>query len=112
MKEIGLQPSTTGKPGGKETGQSVTHYIIPEGPFAKAYMKLKAQVFQLNWQSSPDGKQAKAKKASKTKFTCAQCGQNAWAKRDALLICGACYKDGEGDICLMLAELQTQAEAA
>ena len=25
MKEIGLQPSTTGEPGGKGTGQSVTH---------------------------------------------------------------------------------------
>jgi hypothetical protein len=25
MKEIGLQPSTTGEPGGKETGSSVTH---------------------------------------------------------------------------------------
>jgi predicted SprT family Zn-dependent metalloprotease len=29
MKEIGLQPSTTGERGGKETGQSVTHYILP-----------------------------------------------------------------------------------
>ena len=34
MKEIGLQPSTTGEPGGKETGQSVTHYIIPGGEYA------------------------------------------------------------------------------
>jgi hypothetical protein len=33
MKEIGLQPSTIGQPGGKETGQSVTHYIIPGGAF-------------------------------------------------------------------------------
>lgn len=32
MKEIGLQPSTTGEPGGIEAGQSVTHYIIPGGP--------------------------------------------------------------------------------
>src|ERR1017187_6691360 len=31
MKEIGLQPTDTGEPGGKETGQSVTHYIIPGG---------------------------------------------------------------------------------
>src|ERR1700691_2480214 len=40
MKEIGLQPSTTGEPGGKETGQSVTHYILPGGPNAKAYAVL------------------------------------------------------------------------
>jgi predicted RNA-binding Zn-ribbon protein involved in translation (DUF1610 family) len=36
-----------------------------------------------------------AKKASKIKFTCPECGQNAWAKPDALLLCGACYEDGE-----------------
>jgi len=112
MKEIGLQPSTTGEPGGKETGQSVTHYIIGGGVYAKAYAKLKARGFQLRWQSAPAGKEAKAKKASKTKFTCPDCGQNAWGKPDALLICGACYEEGEGDIRLMLAELDGEAEAA
>jgi hypothetical protein len=112
MKEIGLQSSTTGAPGGKETGQSVTHYIIPGGTYAKAYAKLKARGFQLHWQSAPQGKQAKAKKASKTKFTCPECGQNAWAKPDALLICGNCYEGGDGEICLMLAEPADEAEAA
>jgi transcription elongation factor Elf1 len=43
------------------------------------------------------------KKASKTKFTCPQCGQNAWAKPYAALICGECYADGAGDIRPMLA---------
>jgi hypothetical protein len=54
----------------------------------------------------------KAKKASKTKFTCPDCGQNAWANPDALLICGTCYEDGEGEICLMRAEPSDEAEAA
>src|SRR5437764_3971921 len=45
MREIGLQPTTTGEPGGKETGQSVTHYIIPEGRYAKAYARLAATGF-------------------------------------------------------------------
>lgn len=53
MREIGLQPSTTGEPGGRETGQSVTHYIVPGGPFARAYAKVAATGFQLNWQSVP-----------------------------------------------------------
>ena len=109
MKDIGLQPTTTGEPGGKETGQSVTHYITPGGPYAKAYAKLKARGFQLHWQSAPEGTEAKAKKASKTKFTCPECGQNAWGKPDTLLICGACYEDGEGEICLMLAEPSDEA---
>ena len=104
MKEIGLQPSTTGEPGGKETGQSVTHYIIPGGRYTTAYAKLAATGLRLDWQSAPAGVQAKAKKASKTKFSCPECGQNAWAKSDAQLICGDCYEDGEGDICMMIAE--------
>lgn len=48
MKQIGLHPSTTGEPGGKEAGQSVTHCIIPGGPYAKAYAKLKANGLQLH----------------------------------------------------------------
>jgi SprT-like family len=104
MKEIGLQPSTTGEPGGKETGQSVTHYIIPGGPYAKAYAQLKARGLQLHWQSAPEAKQTKAKKESKTKFTCPNCEQNAWAKPDALIICGVCYEDSAREICFMLAE--------
>jgi Transposase len=35
MKEIGLQPSTTAEPGGKETGQSVTRYILPGSPMRR-----------------------------------------------------------------------------
>ena len=104
MKEIGLHPSTTGAPGGKETGQSVSHYIVPGGPYAKAYARLKATGFKLRWQSRTNGDPTrKTKKASKTKFTCPECSQNAWAKPDALLMCGVCFEDG-GEVCLMLAE--------
>jgi ribosomal protein S27AE len=92
MREIGLQPTHTGEPGGQETGQSITHYILAEGAYAKAYARLKAAGFRLHWESAPEGGQTQAKKkASKTKFTCPQCGQNAWAKPDAALICGECY---------------------
>jgi hypothetical protein len=45
----------------------------------------------------------------KMKFTCPECGQNAWGKPDTQLICGACYEDGEGEICLMLAEPSDEA---
>jgi hypothetical protein len=103
MRELGLQPTSTGEPGGKETGQSMSHYIIPDGRFAKAYAKLAATGFQLHWQSIPATKQGRAKKSSKTKFTCPECGLNAWAKPDAHLICGECYDEGQGHICLMVA---------
>jgi hypothetical protein len=104
MKEVGLQPSSTGEEGGAETGQSVSHYILPGGRYAIAYAKLAATGFQFHWQSVPASEGGKGKKSSKTKFTCPACGQNAWAKPGARLICGECYDDGEGEITLMLAE--------
>jgi SprT-like family len=105
MREIGLQPSSTGEEGGAETGQSVSHYILPEGGFAKAYATLAATGFQLHWQSAPAS--ARAKKPNKMKFTCPGCGQNAWAKPGARLICGECFNDGKGSISYMLAEKLT-----
>jgi hypothetical protein len=103
MKEIGLQPTTTGGPDGKETGQHCTHFVIKGGPYAKAYAALAKQGFKLHWES-PSGEATDKKKAeSKTKFTCPTCEQNAWAKPDAVLICGTCFEDEPGDPQTMLA---------
>ena len=49
MKEIGLYPSNTGMPGGKETGQQMSHYPISGGPFAVACMSLLATGFTLSF---------------------------------------------------------------
>jgi hypothetical protein len=106
MKEIGLQPSATGAAGGKETGQNMTHYIAAGGAYARAFANLSAKGWRLDWQSVPEGIEAKKKKASKTKFTCPDCGQNAWGKPDTLLICGACYDEGDGELVTMLAEAE------
>lgn len=104
MKEVGLQPSSTGEEGGGETGQSVSHYILPDGRYSQAYAQLAATGFQFHWQSVPASEQVKGKKSSKRKFTCSECGQNAWAKPGARLICGECFEEEEGDIPFMLAE--------
>lgn len=103
MIAVGLQPSSTSAPGGKETGQKVSHYIIEGGPFVQAFAKLKATGFELRWQSRADDRERQKKAASKTKYTCPQCNQNAWAKPGASLICGVCY-DEDGEICVMEAE--------
>ena len=104
MREVGLQPTTTGKEGGDETGQAVTHYILPGGRYETAYAKLAASGLQLNWQSLPAMGQGRGKNFSKTKFSCTGCGQNAWAKPGARLICGVCYgKDKK--ISLMIPQL-------
>jgi predicted SprT family Zn-dependent metalloprotease len=87
MKALGLQPSSTGKVGGKETGQHVSHYIIDEGPYAQSYDRLARSGFKLTWNSrSPNTK----RRESKVKYSCPGCQQNAWAKPDASLVCGHC----------------------
>ncbi|MDR0639968.1 MAG: SprT-like domain-containing protein [Spirochaetaceae bacterium] len=40
MEQIGLVPSDTGEPGGNKTGQRMTHYVKPDGPFIKAFSLL------------------------------------------------------------------------
>jgi hypothetical protein len=90
MKQVGLYPSSTGRPGGKETGSRVSHYILPAGLYATAFVKLQETGFKLHWQSSQPSKEGERSNRSKTKFTCPACGQNAWAKPDAMLGCYAC----------------------
>src|SRR5260221_3129047 len=43
MREIGLVPTATGEPGGKETGQKVTHLIEENERYALAVSKLLAE---------------------------------------------------------------------
>jgi predicted SprT family Zn-dependent metalloprotease len=89
MEEIGLMPSTTGKPGGKKTGQKMLDYIIPNGLFIQAFNNLKKK--NIKYVSSPllyDP--LKIKKASaKKKYSCA-CGVNVWGKPGLDIICAAC----------------------
>jgi predicted SprT family Zn-dependent metalloprotease len=89
MKSIGLQPSSTGMVGGKENGQRMSDYVIPGGPFTQAYAKLAATGWKLNLQSAHRAGPPKVAD-SKTKFTCAGCGQNAWGKPDLAIVCEPC----------------------
>lgn len=50
MIAIGLQPSSTGKPGGATVGQQMSDYPLDDGPFIKACHRLvKEQAFRLPW---------------------------------------------------------------
>lgn len=49
MREVGLEPSSTGLPSGKDTGQSMSHYIQPDGRFIKSCRELLANGFELHW---------------------------------------------------------------
>jgi hypothetical protein len=76
MKSIGLQPSSTGMPGGKETGQHMSDYIIAGDAFEQSYDRLAATKWKLNLESAHRPGEQKGP-SSKTKFTCSSCGQNA-----------------------------------
>lgn len=120
MEAVGLLPTSTGKPGGKRIGQTMTHLIIPGGAYQNAYNELmENQEYQLQWAAipydsentelikslkghisdpeiSPTDKEAdtktpaEKKRASKTKYRCEICDVNAWAKPKVNLVCGDC----------------------
>ena len=99
MKAIGLQPTDTGEEGGKETGESVHHIVMPDGPFARAVRKLVGRSFAITWTempvtetvAGPEGEseeKPKEKSGKRVKYTCPRCDQKAWAKHEAKLLCG------------------------
>jgi hypothetical protein len=77
-------PITTamGQPSGHEIGQRVTHCIEEGGAFAYT-----CSGFMTTDNANPvqDGATRKEKAASKAKYTCPECGLNAWAKPAAPL---------------------------
>ena len=101
MKDIGLIPSDTGKVGGKETGDTVSHYIEPGGRFERVVGRLLATGFEITWiddtgkkSPPPDGNGTEGGSGSRsgrrTKYICRHpdCTLKAWAKADASLLCG------------------------
>lgn len=89
MEAVGLIPSSTGKPGGRKTGQKMGDYPEKGGVFEKAYEELINSGFSLPWIARTREKNP-VKVASKTKYTCESCGLNAWGKPEINLICGDC----------------------
>lgn len=93
MREVGLIPSDTGRPGGKMTGERMSHYVKAGSPFDRAADGLIARGFVLAFverASNEAGSVALKKRLSKTKYSCPTCGLNAWAKPNAGLMCTTC----------------------
>jgi len=90
MKAIGLHPSHSGMPGGRETGQQVTHYVIEGGSFEKTFHEMPEE-YGIPWTSgAPHAKDHAKKVESKVKFTCPECCANAWGKPGLLIKCKPC----------------------
>lgn len=100
MKAIGLQPTADGTEGGAETGEAMSHAIVPGGAFEKAVARLVGKSFRIAWAdhvkasgepSSPaegSGEDKVVKAGKWFKFECPDCQQTARAKYDAALRCG------------------------
>lgn len=101
MKEIGLWPSSTGKEGGKETGQKVSHYIMAGEGYDKASDKY-AEIDTLELLKEHSfGATKKKKNNDKVKYTCPNCAAKAWGKANLHIDCGLCQKRmrcGGGDM--------------
>lgn len=97
MDSVGLTPTSTGHPGGKRTGQSVTHMIVDGGPFDRACKALMATGFQIVWKARPAApKDAKAKSGKRIKYTCpGGCDVAVWGKGGLQIICGECNNELE-----------------
>lgn len=115
MKSIGLYPSSTGKPGGKETGQNMGDYLVEGGPLEKLYKELKADGWKIPYandkmyrtiqQSAGNGsgsvsatipEDAPEPKKNKIKYSCPGCEINVWGKPDLRIACMDCGCQLEG----------------
>jgi predicted SprT family Zn-dependent metalloprotease len=113
MIEVGLQPSTTGAPGGAIVGQSMSDYPIDGGRFLVALENMPhdfklpfisiegdrriSNVVGMNAHEGhstegtapADGGQSKK---NKIKYSCPGCQANIWGKPDLNVICGNCHE--------------------
>lgn len=111
MEEVGLIPSNTGRPGGKRTGQRMTHYIEEGGKYHQAFEKMpdryslpftaldgevmKALIEGKGSSGSDDDKddhraklrRARTKDRRKVKYSCPECGINVWGKPELKIRC-------------------------
>jgi hypothetical protein len=87
MLEVGLTPSSTGEPGGNITGQKMNDYPTPDGAFLKALDNL-PHAFKLPFisieglaKAETAGGSSEPKPKNKVKYSCPDCGTNAWDER-------------------------------
>lgn len=111
MYRIGLMASDTGRPGGKQTGQKMSEYVIKGGEFERAYTELVTKQFVLTWYERyiPEADLDEAvqeetivkevlrhlapippNRKPKSKYRCEECQVNVWGKRKLHIVCGEC----------------------
>lgn len=96
MEDCGLIPSSTGQPGGKRTGASMTHYIPEGGLFDHKCDLLFQDGWRLTYQGIPVPKEV-SKAKDKIKYTCPKCLTKAWGKPGIELACVRCNCELTGE---------------
>ena len=110
MEDIGLMPSSTGRPGGHRVGQKMSDYVLEGGIFLQAFNKL-PESLKLSWKANEatlpqtaiqilqqlTGQIAggttpapQPKPKSKVKYKCRHCKTKVWGKPGLNIICGDC----------------------
>lgn len=92
MHAVGLQPYNIKEPE-KETGPSCSHTVKEDGAFAKAWADLEAAGWSLDVMGLKGLKKASTAGKNKVKYTCPECGTNAWGKPELRVICGDCDEE-------------------
>ena len=90
MLEVGLRPINAKNPD-RMTGQACTHAIEVEGVADRIFATIVDEFGADLVIELPCAKTAKKKpKNSKVKFTCPECGANAWGKDSLHITCADC----------------------
>lgn len=113
MESVGLMPSSTGKPGGKRTGEKMADYAIAGGPFLLACDQLMTADFKVSWydrhpvkRQAGDGDEdgdlpidaahlvlsagEKPNRSNRVKYRCGGCSVQLWGKPGLNVLCGDC----------------------
>ncbi len=112
MEALGLMPSSTAAPGGARVGYRMSHWIIPGGPFERAFEQMPAEC-HLPWTCGIDDeargekkskkekkekekkekKEKEAERKVKVKYSCPDCGLNVWGRAGLRLRCEDCDEE-------------------
>lgn len=98
MERVGLICSSTGEPGGKKTGVSMTHYISKGGAFDKWADEFVGAGFSFEWSAvAHEDEKPKGKSGSRTKYVCPECEAKVWGKDGLNIHCGDCDVEMRAD---------------